>query len=116
MIIWLAGRWYFKRSKNQRNLRKEVLHPAIRAYRQLRFQLAEAGLPLIATQTPLEFYEQSGEDLRSYPELMETLTLSTKLYEETVYSPEEPDVESPDAIKKTVEEIHSRTFALVGRI
>ena len=116
MILWLAGRWFFKRSRNQRNLRKELLHPAVRAYRQLRFQLADAGLPLIATQTPLEFFEQSAENLRSYPELMETLTLSTKLYEETLYSPGEPDLEALAQLKKPIQKINLRTVPIVGRI
>ena len=114
IILWLAGRWFINRSRNQRNLRKELLHPAVRAYRQLRFQLADAGLPLIATQTPLEFFEQSAENLRSYPELLETLTFSTKLYEETIYSPSEPDKESLMQLKKLLRKSSFERLRLWG--
>jgi hypothetical protein len=114
MLVWLLGRWYLKRSKNQRNLRKELLHPAIRAYRRLRFQLADVGLPLIATQTPLEFFEKSIEDLKSYPELLETLTFSTKLYEESIYSPGEPDKETLLQLNKQMRKSASERLRLWG--
>ena len=80
-------------------MKKEKLHPAVRVYRQLRYQLADSGIPLITTQTPHEFLINGGELLTAHAKISAALITSTALYEKTLYSPALPGREEMNKLK-----------------
>jgi transglutaminase-like putative cysteine protease len=99
LIALFIGRrvWIF--SKKYRQLKKDKLHPAVRVYRQLRYQLADSGIPLSTSQTPHEFLLAADQFLCGLSSLSTVLKTSTSLYEKTIYSPMPPEREEMDMLK-----------------